>query len=446
MANSIVFSGMIALSILSGGFPGAAWDEAGREKVKMLWIGGNNVLTSRSQVAALFDRCQKAGLNSVALEVKPPSGALLFGGTFDLLAVAAEEAAARKLKLKAVVSLFCEGIKKEHLGPAFDHPKWPAVIFDQTSVASLNGRELGVTRGEAVGGISMISGNEKSERFYEAKSDGVLALIARNKVDLLIENPHGFRFPIPKDGFLLVGDAASSDAMRGLRLGDPVELKNKKQVVSEVQYPSGKYLRVNPNLPEIQERLLSILKQLAAYPITGILVEDAGFGSQKADFSDTSRRMFEASQKREVINWPTDILDYGANGELLKGPSFQAWQDWRCKSTRDFLEKAKKTIGGKKMSFGILMEDSYASSLENGLNWGGLAGIADEFVALPPENEGTELLRQRIGNLALTLGVSELSGKAIAPRLKEAEGVMIPLELLSDPSRWNQLGETLQPN
>ncbi|HEY9765806.1 MAG TPA: hypothetical protein V6C82_05555, partial [Chroococcales cyanobacterium] len=178
MTNSIVFSGMIALSILSGGFPGAAWDEAGREKVKMLWIGGNNELTSRSQVAALFDRCQKAGINSVALEVKPPSGALLFGGAFDLLAVAAEEAASRKLKLKAAVSLFCEGIKKEHLGPAFDHPKWPAVVFDQTSVASLNGRELGVTRGnEALGGISMITGNEKNEKnekFYETKSEGVL--------------------------------------------------------------------------------------------------------------------------------------------------------------------------------------------------------------------------------------------------------------------------------
>ncbi|HEY9764960.1 MAG TPA: hypothetical protein V6C82_01280, partial [Chroococcales cyanobacterium] len=281
----------------------------------------------------------------------------------------------------------------------------------------------------------------------EAKSEGVLALIAKNKVGLLIENPHGLGFPIPKDGFLLVGDAASSDAMRGLRLGDPVELKNKKQVVSEVQYPSGKYLRVNPNLPEIQERLLSILKQLAAYPITGILVENAGFGSLKADFSDTSRRMFEASQRREVINWPTDILDYGANGEVLKGPSFKAWQDWRCKSMRDFLERSKKAIGEKtKMSFGILVEDSYVSSLENGLNWGGLAGITDEFVALPPENEGTDLIRQRIGNQSLILAVSEPSGKAIAPRLKEAEGVMIPLELLSDPSRWNQLGETLLSN
>lgn len=477
MRDPWLWSSMLALSIMGQDLPGVHWNTAEKEKTKMLWVRGTEAqaLTDRAQVADLLDRCQAAGVNSLALEVKTASGQLLFDSrfghpSFDLLQAATEEASKRRVKVHAVLQLFVEGSKKERTGPAFDHPRWASIVFDQADYATMNGREWGVCRlGEERPGMALIPPSSKS---YGGKAS-TLAAVSENRVSALLDNPQGVELPVPQNGYLLVGTPETSDVMRGLRLGDPVELRHRKQVVSELQYNAGAFVHVNPVLPEIQECLLSMLTELAKYPLDGIVVDQSGFDSLKMDFSDTNRRAFEESLSKgnkdgkEIAHWPTDVFDYAPSGDRIPGPYYKSWLEWRARSLKDFYEQARVRVKqvNPKLALSLRVRTGYPDSIENGLNWAragyqpsfdwasprfsetGAAGCFDSLV-LPSDVLSPEV-RAMVGKAPLLAMVPEEKSekaekiekaeKQKALSFKEAEGVVVVYRN----NLWESLGDSL---
>src|SRR5437763_13739043 len=136
-----------AQAINAQGIAQALTRQAGLEG-RVLWMDATanlDRLSSRQGVAAVLDRCRTARINTVVVEVKPLSGLVLYHSRiaprltewrgkrypdFDLLQAMVEEGHRRGLKIHAAIDVFSEGHKQVRVGPAYQRPRWQAIVYD----------------------------------------------------------------------------------------------------------------------------------------------------------------------------------------------------------------------------------------------------------------------------------------------------------------------------
>lgn len=100
----------------------------------------------------------------------------------------------------------------------------------------------------------------------------------------------------------------------------------------------------NPVLPEVQEYLCSMLRDLAAYDgLAGIFLDRGRFDGFTSDFSNYTRKEFEKYIGQSVAGFPADILPAGHTSGI---PSpvpvhMKQWLEFRAKVIHDFMEKAR---------------------------------------------------------------------------------------------------------
>ena len=118
------------------------------DKVKMLWIDAEQdvfQMSDRLKVQTLLDKCVQSGINTIAVDVKPFSGYVLYTSkiaprmpsfkgkpypeNFDLLKVIIREGHKRGLDIHAALNIFSEGLKAEKEGPVFANPSWECVVY-----------------------------------------------------------------------------------------------------------------------------------------------------------------------------------------------------------------------------------------------------------------------------------------------------------------------------
>ncbi len=131
----------------------------------------------------------------------------------------------------------------------------------------------------------------------------------------------------------------------------------------------------NPLLPEVQTYICDLLRDLAAnYPdLDGIILDRGRFDGYTSDFSDYTRKKFEAYIGQSVENFPADILPAGTKSgipsptpkHLLK------WLEFRVKVIHDFMTKARSTVKAVNpdLLFGVYVGGWYASYYDVGVNW-----------------------------------------------------------------------------
>lgn len=131
---------------------------------------------------------------------------------------------------------------------------------------------------------------------------------------------------------------------------------------------------LNPANDEVVDYLLSLLADLAAYDIKGIILDrcrydDYGLGS---DFSDISREKFEEHIGAKVENWPGDIFAPGVDKLEGNGTELQKkWMEFRAKMIHDFIEKASDKVHSVNpdIRFGAYVGAWYSSYYTSGVNW-----------------------------------------------------------------------------
>ena len=130
----------------------------------------------------------------------------------------------------------------------------------------------------------------------------------------------------------------------------------------------------NPVLPEVQEYLCSMLRDLAAYDgLAGIFLDRGRFDGFTSDFSNYTRKEFEKYIGQSVAGFPADILPAGHTSGI---PSpvpvhMKQWLEFRAKVIHDFMEKARAAVKSVNPSvkFGVYVGGWYASYYDVGVNW-----------------------------------------------------------------------------
>lgn len=136
----------------------------------------------------------------------------------------------------------------------------------------------------------------------------------------------------------------------------------------------------NPNNEDVQNYLIGLLKDLATYNLDGIILDRGRYEGIDSDFSESTRKKFEAYLGGITIqNFPDDILPPGITmGQVIelvnKGTTpkyFKQWLEFRAKTMYDFMEKARVAVKttNPKVDFGVYVGGWYSTYYENGVNW-----------------------------------------------------------------------------
>ena len=131
---------------------------------------------------------------------------------------------------------------------------------------------------------------------------------------------------------------------------------------------------VNPANDDAVNYIIGILEDLAAYDITGIILDRCRYDdhSLQSDFSDVSRAKFEEFIGEKVANWPNDVFALGASSLSTPAtPMQKKWLAFRAKMIHDFMEKASAKVHAVRsdIRFGAYVGAWYSSYYESGVNW-----------------------------------------------------------------------------
>lgn len=131
---------------------------------------------------------------------------------------------------------------------------------------------------------------------------------------------------------------------------------------------------LNPANDEVVEYLLTLLGDLAAYDLDGIVLDRCRYDDNglMSDFSDISREKFEEHIGQTVENWPDDVFAPGTT-ELPRSATKHMfkWLEFRAKMIHDFVEKAADKVHAVNPDcrFGCYVGAWYSSYYESGVNW-----------------------------------------------------------------------------
>jgi hypothetical protein len=192
---------------------------------------------------------------------------------------------------------------------------------------------------------------------------------------------------IPAGGAALV--ASTAPAIEFLRAnafpGEKMTLDNIAAYVPAAQRPDRQVpLMTNPHSPEVRQRLLNMLTEIATnYEVNGFIFDDRlRYASLNADFSDAAKRDFEKYVGRSV-RWPEDIFRFQVdfptmNRHEVPGPLYDAWLTFRALNLRNFLAEVVRTVKTIRPSLtvGTYVGSWYPDYPDIGANWG-----ADDLLA-----------------------------------------------------------------
>lgn len=129
----------------------------------------------------------------------------------------------------------------------------------------------------------------------------------------------------------------------------------------------------NPVHPEVQNYIIGLLEDLAAYEdLDGIILDRCRFDGFDSDFSDYTRGEFEKYIGATLANWPGDVLAPGASFSSHTPKTYtKKWHEFRAKVIHDFIEDAREAVKtvNPDIKFGAYVGGWYASYYEVGVNW-----------------------------------------------------------------------------
>ena len=385
---------------------------------RVLWIDGlANIdrINSAEKIQALVTQVKAVGFNTVVLDVKPISGLTLYPSAyapkvdewrnatlpadFDPLAELLKDGHAAGLNIVTSMNVFAEGHRLLTKGPGFMHPEWQSTLLEPDPV--LFGAKGMVTRlvnkcGTTLPDDAIAVGTSLSELPLTAASvvaivDGARKVVATAQGSEVMKQT----LPVPKDGGVLAADGAAGDFLRDTAtLGATLIIDAAPSYVTSAQSSvSGVPLWTNPNNPQVQQRILEMLTELATkYPIDGVIFDDRmRYAGINADFSEETRKAFDAYVGKE-LHWPYDVLKPevsfpSLSRRLLPGPYYEQWQLWRALTIRNWLARAVTTVKGIRptASVSVYVGSWYGDYFNFGSNWAstdfqaGFRALTDDY-------------------------------------------------------------------
>lgn len=371
-------------------------------QARILWIDATanlDRINSTEKIIDLVKKVKESGFNTIVLDVKPISGQTLYPSKiaprllewrgksmpaqFDPVQVFVTEAHGQGLSLFTSLNAFSEGHNLLKVGPGYNKPDWQSVLYVADPVVQSS---TGIRFPLNLGGKG---DSDKELRFYTNPKDlptptsGAFAVTVtkRRIVQDGFENGGFERIPLalPSGGYILYGTGPAAEFLRANALpGTNLQLATDPKFVPSGERPDDQYpLMMNPNSLEVQDYELSILREvLTNYAVDGVLYDDRfRYSGIHADFSPTSRRLFEA-EVGKALTWPDDVFRFtigNAQGRGIEpGPYFDQWMSWRALQLRKYLNRVRGVakLARPEVQVGLYAGSWYGEYPALGSNWG----------------------------------------------------------------------------
>jgi uncharacterized lipoprotein YddW (UPF0748 family) len=366
------------------------------------WDGTANLerLCTPERVRSVMDRCVRARINTIVVDVKPLSGHVLYHSRVaprlsewrgfaypeghDLLRVALHEGHARNLKIYANINVFSDGHKLVKSGPIYGRPEQQSVIYDvQRTLTAATGEQftlaVGVNRTPEPGQMTVYDPSFRAVR--PIGNSDVFALLVSDTVamvgDAAAAPRDGVR--IPSDGALIVAKGeAGRWLIENLQPGDVVSWSARSRLIPIVDAPSETIAAFfNPAHPASRAYLLEVVDEIATrYPVDGIVFDRMRYASLQSDFSPLSRQMFEEALGIRLGRFPEDVMAFDAapGKPIRRGPYFREWLEWRARNIRTWLEQAAGIVRARRPEAKVAayVGSWYGSYYTVGVNWGSM--------------------------------------------------------------------------
>jgi len=146
-----------------------------------------------------------------------------------------------------------------------------------------------------------------------------------------------------------------------------------KGIIPISEFKSDYNGMVNPVDPAVQEYEMGIIKDIVkGFPsLDGLIFDRLRFRGIDTDFSDLSRKAYEKYCGHTMGNFPQDVFSYGEKGEIVPGPEYKGWIEWRAMVIKDFLARARKEV--KAINPSLILGDYtgawYPTYYNEGVNW-----------------------------------------------------------------------------
>lgn len=143
-------------------------------------------------------------------------------------------------------------------------------------------------------------------------------------------------------------------------------------LVSSLDSNTGGTVFLNPANDAVQEYLLKIIAEIAAYNVDGIILDRCRFDDSglQSDFSDLTKEKFAAYLGSQPSKWPEFSKGVTDLPTVLSAEQ-KSWLAFRAKTIHDFVERASSTVHSVNPSvrFGCYVGAWYSSYYSSGVNW-----------------------------------------------------------------------------
>lgn len=367
---------------------------------RVLWMDATanlQRLSSREGLSAVFDKCRKANINTVVVDVKPLSGHVLYQSSiaprlkewrgfqypqdFDFLLTAVLEGRRRGIKVYASLNTFCQGHKLVKSGPLYNELKdQQAIVYDvRRTVIAADGSErdlaVGENRPPADGEVIAYTRPEGKRLSPEEAA----AVVSGDRVTAVLDGSLADQglLPVPPEGHLLVGRGEGAAwLLEHLRVGEALTYRARELLQPILDSPSelvGGF--VNPANPASRAYALKVVEELVdRYSLDGVVFDRMRYSSLRTDFSPLSRELFEKWLGKTLDRFPQDIYEYDPvpGKPLIRGPYFKEWLEWRARTISDWLAEAVETVKRRRagVNVAVYVGSWYQDYYGVGVNWG----------------------------------------------------------------------------
>ena len=363
---------------------------------RLLWVDATaNIdrVNTTEKIQALVAKVKSVGFNTIVFDVKPILGETLYPSKlapkltewvrpwatyklpadFDPLKVMSAECRKQGLSLIIAFNAFSEGHREfPKKGLAVAKPEWQTVLYENT--VTVEGNALGDA-------LQMITDTAKLPKL--TPESFAVALDKDGKLVALFEGAAlAALTPKASEGgaFLLAVGKDEAAWLRSKKLGESLQPTvtprfAKLGDMAQRQIP----LMTNPHHPDVRQRLLDILTEVASgYDIDGVIFDDRlRYAALNADFSDLARKDFEAWLGKPVESWPQVIFRWEVAWPTLErrwavpGPLYEQWLVFRAQTLKRFVSDAARTVKAVKpgLCFATYVGSWYPDYPELGANW-----------------------------------------------------------------------------
>jgi uncharacterized lipoprotein YddW (UPF0748 family) len=346
-------------------------------QARILWIDATaNIgkINTEEKIAALVERIQSAGFNTIVLDSKPIVGYTLFKssiapkmtewkgvivGDFDPLGTFVKYCKQRGVSIFASLNAFSEGHSLIEKGPGYDHPEWQTTLYEiQGQVRSssyfkpsfnlMDRPNMMTTTDDQLAVFTDL--NKLPKQIDNSK------VVVLDELGNVLAQADGsavktITISVPVGGSALVGIGRGAEYLRiYAKPDDKMTFEGTSTFVPITKRPWQQIpLMMNPNNPAVRSRELAILEDLVKnYDIDGVIYDDRlRYAGLNADFSDITREQFEKYVGERVV-WPNDIFTWTLLPDLTRGIKpgkfYDAWLTFRATTMRDYIAEARKIV------------------------------------------------------------------------------------------------------